>query len=531
MAGYLGSVPVPQATQHRETFTATAGQTSFATAGYTPQFVDVYLNGVHLSPADVTATNGSDVVLTACLVNDIVDVVSYTPFEIADQTFTGTTTVSTLEVNATDNVRLRFLDGGTFKAGVEVATTAGDMVATSADGDLAIRSQGDAVFSADGNVEKFRLNSTGAIFNDTSIDLDFRVESNGNANTFFIDGGDDIVSIGNDSPRGTAFYHGGQSARLQMEGLSFKEASFAQVINSTSNYSSHILARSRGTALDAVTVLQANDIVGEVIFQGADGTNFIQGAAVTAKVEAGVGANDMPMSLIFSTNAGGTGTTEHLRLDSAGRLSLGAAAVQNNSDNTGVNSFQLGFSILSHFDIDAAGTMKLANNQFVNGGANKACLTGASTDYIQFGGVHAFRTAPSVSGGASCTNTERFRIALNGDLTGTDTSIASNSDERLKENVADYTYDVAKFKQYEPKTFDWKNADAHNGRTGNRGFLAQAVNAIDSNWIGEATVSEDSPDYDIISNNVSLTSKLGDKDAMYISVIQQLITRIEALEG
>jgi len=93
MAGYLGSVPVPQATQHRETFTATAGQTTFNTAGYTPQFIDVYLNGVHLSPADVTATNGSDVVLSACLVNDIVDVVSYTPFEVASQTFTGTTTM------------------------------------------------------------------------------------------------------------------------------------------------------------------------------------------------------------------------------------------------------------------------------------------------------------------------------------------------------------------------------------------------------------------------------------------------------
>lgn len=55
MAGYLGSTPVPQATQHRESFTATEGQTSFATAGYTPQFLDVFLNGSHLSPADFVA--------------------------------------------------------------------------------------------------------------------------------------------------------------------------------------------------------------------------------------------------------------------------------------------------------------------------------------------------------------------------------------------------------------------------------------------------------------------------------------------
>lgn len=96
MAGYIGPQPVPQATQHRESFTATSGQTSFATAGYTPQFLDVYLNGVHLlDGTDYTATNGSDVVLTTgAATDDILEVVSYTPFEVADQTFTGTTTVS-----------------------------------------------------------------------------------------------------------------------------------------------------------------------------------------------------------------------------------------------------------------------------------------------------------------------------------------------------------------------------------------------------------------------------------------------------
>ena len=94
MSGYIGSTPVPQATQHRESFTCTEGQTTFNTAGYTAQFVDVYLNGSHLSPADFTATNGSDVVLAvAASADDVCDIISYTPFEVADQTFTGTTTM------------------------------------------------------------------------------------------------------------------------------------------------------------------------------------------------------------------------------------------------------------------------------------------------------------------------------------------------------------------------------------------------------------------------------------------------------
>ena len=98
MSGYIGTQPVPQATQHRETFTATSSQTTFATVGYTPQFVDVYLNGVHLlDTVDYTATNSSDVVLTTgAAASDVVEIISYTPFEVANQTFTGTTTVDVL---------------------------------------------------------------------------------------------------------------------------------------------------------------------------------------------------------------------------------------------------------------------------------------------------------------------------------------------------------------------------------------------------------------------------------------------------
>lgn len=81
---YIGNIPVPQATQTRDRFTATSGQTTFATSGYTPGFLDVYLNGVHLDASDYTATNGSDVVLdTGAATDDIVEVVAFTAFETA----------------------------------------------------------------------------------------------------------------------------------------------------------------------------------------------------------------------------------------------------------------------------------------------------------------------------------------------------------------------------------------------------------------------------------------------------------------
>ena len=44
-------------------------------------------------------------------------------------------------------------------------------------------------------------------FNDASGDIDFRVESNGNANMLFVDGGNDRVGIGTNSPDSGVLLH------------------------------------------------------------------------------------------------------------------------------------------------------------------------------------------------------------------------------------------------------------------------------------------------------------------------------------
>lgn len=61
----------------RQSYTATAGQTTF-TVQYGVPYVDVYVNGVHLSDEDYTATNGSSVVLfEECAAGDQVDLVGF----------------------------------------------------------------------------------------------------------------------------------------------------------------------------------------------------------------------------------------------------------------------------------------------------------------------------------------------------------------------------------------------------------------------------------------------------------------------
>ena len=95
MSGYIGTQPVPQSTQTRQTFTATASQTSFATGGYQAGYLDVFLNGVKLvDGTDYTATNGSDVVLTTGAASgDTLEVVAYTAFTVLNQNFTGGVTI------------------------------------------------------------------------------------------------------------------------------------------------------------------------------------------------------------------------------------------------------------------------------------------------------------------------------------------------------------------------------------------------------------------------------------------------------
>jgi len=73
-------------TSSRGSFTATAGQTSFATTGYDSGYIDVYLNGVKLiEGTDFTATDGVNFVLTTgAALNDTLDYVAYGTFNLAD---------------------------------------------------------------------------------------------------------------------------------------------------------------------------------------------------------------------------------------------------------------------------------------------------------------------------------------------------------------------------------------------------------------------------------------------------------------
>ena len=67
------------------------------------------------------------------------------------------------------------------------------------------RSAADTLNFATGGAERLEIGSSEVVFNDPSNDVDFRVESNGNANMLFVDAGNDRLGIGTSSP--DAFVH------------------------------------------------------------------------------------------------------------------------------------------------------------------------------------------------------------------------------------------------------------------------------------------------------------------------------------
>ena len=81
------------------------------------------------------------------------------------------------------------------------------------------------------------------------------------------------------------------------------------------------LGKSRGTSVGSSTIVQDNDVLGSIRFNGADGSDVILAASVRAEVDGTPGAGDMPGRLVFSTTADGASSpTERLKIVNNGVL-------------------------------------------------------------------------------------------------------------------------------------------------------------------------------------------------------------------
>jgi len=410
MAGYVGNVPVPQSVREDQSFTATAGQTTFNTLGYTDgNRIKVTLNGVLLEGGgvDYTATNGSDVVLTvAAAVDDIVRFETFNEVQLVN----SVTTTPTFKTSATLlNETQEDIEGGREstlifqgeQSGGELTTLA--EIEASHDG-TADDEKGDLIFRTnDGNdgtspTERLRINSGGdmlfssedpslTLANTTHEDSDggrestiaFQGEQSGGEISLLAqieashdgtaddqkgdlifrtndgsDGASPTERIRIDSDGRTIIGHsdgtdGSVSAnfKLQLLGTDYTSSSFGLArFENGINAPSIVLHKSRGTSIGGDTVVQDNDELGRLRFYGNDGTDFAEGARISAEVNGTASSNDMPTDLVFSTTADGASSpTERMRiLESGGITFNGDTAAANALDDYEEGTFNFALS-------------------------------------------------------------------------------------------------------------------------------------------------------------------------------------------
>lgn len=116
--------------------------------------------------------------------------------------FIGTTDNVALRVRTNDVNRFEFATNGRLRA-FDNGNAAAPIYSWNDDTNTGIyRIGGDDLGFSSGGVERLSIANANTIFNEGGNDVNFRVETNNDANTLFIDGGTDAVGIGTDTPNG-----------------------------------------------------------------------------------------------------------------------------------------------------------------------------------------------------------------------------------------------------------------------------------------------------------------------------------------
>ncbi len=174
---------------------------------------------------------------------------------------------------------------------------------------------------------------------------------------------------------------GAQSARLQIEGTTGDTARISQIQNAnSSNAIQYIFAKSRGTTVGSNTIVQSGDGIGQLSFEGSDGTNFVQAASITGAVDGTPGTNDMPGRLVFSTTADGASSpTERMRIKANGVTCIGTSTEGTMSGDTVVAiGPNIGIISKSATGIATSGTVDISIN--TGGGGYQGFLVVSNTD-------------------------------------------------------------------------------------------------------------------------------------------------------
>ena len=113
----------------------------------------------------------------------------------------------------------------------------------------------------------------------------------------------------------------------------------------------------------------------------------------------------------------------------------------------------------------------------------------------------------------------------------------ATSDARLKKNVKDLSLDaLAILNSLRPVEFKWKNEKLHqtpkDSKGNTYGFIADEIQSVMPQMVNERELPENSDDRKYVDEDgIAKATELGHMASLYIKAIQQLTTRLEALEN
>ena len=327
--------------------------------------------------------------------------------------------------------------------------------------------------------------------------------------------------VGTSTARSNTF-NAAVSQSVQIEGTTDTgrgAAIFSSVAASSGSYL--VLGHQRSGTLGGNTILDNNDEIGTVTFQGNDGTDFVPSASITAWVDGTPGANDMPGRLVFSTTADGASSpTERMRITNAGYIKasntgsyLSATGAEHEFRNT------IGGSLIARF--------------YHAGTANDEYGVGIQTANDQnSSGTYFLRCAGSI--------TERAIIRTNGGLANYQANNVNLSDINTKKDIGPAADTWNCIKEWEIVNYRYK--DQPDDADLNVGVIAQQVAESCPEVItvfSEAKEAKpavlDDDGNEVEPPQEAQSEKLGVKEQqmywMAIKALQEAQVRIETLEA
>ena len=293
------------------------------------------------------------------------------------------------------------------------------------------------------NDDQLTITDTAVVINEDSDDVDFRVESNGNANMLFVDGGNNRVLIGSATSVAPLSLEGA----LQISGTSVPAMSLNRFTADEGGFDL-LFTSSRNTTPGSNTIVQDNDELGAIHFCADDGTDYAtQGAKIFARINGTPGANDIPTELVFSTTADGANSpTERFRILNDGTIATATTSVAGS------------FLTETRFGGNPGQCSILSSSANV-----------ASTEFLSFrvGNTQEIGSIKRDGGGDA--------IAFN-----------TSSDYRLKQDIVDIDDGITRLKTLQPRKFKWKSDTSKTVD----GFIAHEVTAVPESITGTKDETE-----------------------------------------